>query len=84
MSTPGQDHPDYLPPFPTTWPDTPEEARKVIAAMQPCRNWRTVTIVVTAAVLLIALLAAFAPDILGLVLFIAAIAVGVGGVRRRR
>ncbi len=78
------DHPDYLPPFPTDWPDTPEEAKKVVAAMRPRPNWRVAAAIAATVVLLIAVLAVLAPEAIGVLLVFTAVAVGAGGARRRR
>ncbi len=77
------DRPSYLPEWPTTWPDTPDEAAKVIAAMQPRPSKRAVVVALAALATPVAIVTIFFPQMLAFLALLIAIAIGAGGARMK-
>lgn len=77
------DVPSYLPPWPTEWPDTPAEANRVIAGMQPRTSKRAIAGVLASIAAPVAIVAYFAPQAIAFLAPLAAIAIGAAGARRK-
>ncbi len=76
--------PSYLPPWPTEWPDTMEEAEKVVAAMNPRPSRVAITVAIACVIAPLAIVAFLVPQSLAFIALAVAIALGAGGARMKQ